>query len=50
MSLQARPIPPIPELTAKIARHAFRKGNAYMQMRDALGTFFINDQFTDLTS
>lgn len=37
MSLQTRPIPPIPDLTAKVARRAFRKGNAYMQMRDVLG-------------
>src|SRR5713226_8612776 len=48
MSLQAQPIPPIPEMTAKIARRAFRKGNVYMQMRDVLGTFFSDDQFTDL--
>lgn len=48
MSLQTRPIPPIPALTAKVARAAFRKGNVYMQMRDALGTFFTDDQFTDL--
>jgi len=48
MSLQTRPIPPIPHLTAKVARAAFRKGNVYMQMRDLLGTFFTNDQFTDL--
>jgi transposase len=48
MSLQTRPIPPIPELTARVARRAFRKGNVYMQMRDVLGTFFTNDQFTDL--
>ncbi len=48
MSLQAQPIPPIPELTAKIARRAFRKGNVYMQMRDVLGTFFTDDQFADL--
>lgn len=48
MSLQAHPIPPIPDLTAKIARRAFRKGNIYMQMRDVLGTFFTDDQFADL--
>jgi transposase len=48
MSLQAQPIPPIPELTARIARAAFRKGNVYMQMRDLLGTFFTDDQFADL--
>jgi len=48
MSLQAQPIPRIPEATTKIARRAFRKGNVYMQMRDLLGTFFTDDQFTDL--
>jgi transposase len=48
MSLQTRPIPPILDLTVKIARRAFRKGNVYMQMRDVLGTFFTNDQFIDL--
>jgi len=32
MSLQAQPIPAIPEITAQIARRAFRKGNVYMQM------------------
>jgi transposase len=48
MSLQPQSIPPIPDLTAKVARRAFRKGNAYMQMRDILGTFFTDDQFADL--
>lgn len=48
MSLQVRSIPPIPELTAAVAHRAFRKGNTYMQMRDVLGTFFIDDQFIDL--
>lgn len=48
MSLQSRPIPPVPELTAQIARRAFRKGSVYMQMRDVLGAFFTDDQFADL--
>jgi transposase len=48
MSLRPQAIPPIPDLTAKIARRAFRKGNVYMQMRDVLGTFFTDDLFTDL--
>jgi transposase len=48
VSLQSRPIPPIPDLTARIARRAFRKGSVYMQMRDVLGIFFTNDQFADL--
>jgi transposase len=48
MSLQTHPIPPVPEITAQVARRAFRKGNVYMQMRDVLGTFFTDDQFPDL--
>jgi transposase len=48
MSLQAQSIPRIPKATAQIARRAFRKGNVYMQMRDVLGSFFTDDQFTDL--
>ncbi|MBC6952414.1 transposase, partial [candidate division KSB1 bacterium] len=48
MSLQPQAIPPIPNLTSQVAHAAFRKGNAYMQMRDVLGTFFTDDQFTDL--
>ncbi|MCQ3933175.1 MAG: IS1182 family transposase [Chloroflexi bacterium] len=48
MSLHAQTIAPIPDLTAQVARAAFRKGNGYMQMRDVLGTFFTDDQFTDL--
>jgi transposase len=48
MSLQPQAIPSIPDLTAKVARRAFRKGNVYMHMRDVLGTFFTDDQFADL--
>jgi transposase len=41
-------IPEVPESTAKAARAAFRKGNRYMQMRDELGTLFVDEQFKDL--
>lgn len=50
MSLQAKPRLDIPELTAEIARAAFPKGNIYMQMRDELGVFYDDTQFTDLFS
>jgi transposase len=50
MSLQAEPLFDIPELTAEIAQAAFPKGNTYMQMRDSLGVFFDDEQFTDLFS
>lgn len=48
MSLRTQSIPPIPDLTSKVAQRAFRKGNTYMHMRDVLGTFFTDDQFADL--
>jgi transposase len=48
VSLQPQAICTIPDLTAQVARRAFRKGNVYMQMRDVLGTFFTDDQFADL--
>ncbi len=38
MSLQPRPINPVPEQTARVARAAFRKGNVFIRMRDELGT------------
>lgn len=50
MSLPAKPLLEIPELTSAIARAAFPKGNIYMQMRDELGVFYDNAQFTDLFS
>jgi transposase len=50
MSLQTQPLFDIPELTAEIARAAFPKGNIYMQMRDELGVFYDNEQFTALFS
>ena len=48
MSIHPQPVPEIPALTTKVARAAFPKGNVYMQMRDVFGTFFQDDQFTDL--
>lgn len=50
MSLQAEPIFDVPDHTARIARAAFPKGNIYMQMRDELGVFYDDEQFTDLFS
>ena len=48
MSLHPRYVPDIPDETARVAKAVFRKGNPYMKMRDELGTFFTDDQFTDL--
>ncbi len=50
MSLQPRPVPPVPEQTILVARAAFSKGNLYMRLRDELGTFYSDQNFADLYS
>ena len=37
MSLKPSPVPDVPELTARVARAAFPKGNPYLRLRDELG-------------
>jgi transposase len=48
MSLKPSPIAPIPEETARVARAAFRKGNALLKLRDELGAIFADADFADL--
>jgi transposase len=48
VSLKPRPVPDVPELTARVARAAFPKGNPYLRLRDELGTVFRDDHFADL--
>ena len=50
MSLRPRPIEPVPDQTAQVARAAFVKGNPYLTLRDELGTIFHDDDFADLYS
>src|SRR6266705_2971006 len=50
MSLRPHVLAPVPEETARVARAAFPKGNPYLTLRDALGTIFQEDDFTDLYS
>ncbi len=50
MSLRTESIPDVPEGTARVARAAFPKGNLYLKMRDELGTFYEDEDFTDLFS
>jgi len=38
----------IPEETLRVARAAFPKGNVYMMMRDHLGQFYRDEDFTTL--
>ena len=48
MSLKLRPVPDVPELTARVARAAFPEGNPYLQLRDELGPVFRDADFADL--
>lgn len=50
MLLNAEIIPDIPENTVRVAKAAFPKGNIYMKMRDELGAFYQDSDFTDLFS
>ena len=48
MSMQPTPIDPVPDLTIRVARAAFPKGNPYLTLRDQLGVIFQDDDFVDL--
>jgi transposase len=48
MCLHPELIPPVPEITAKVAKAAFPKGNKYMRLRDELGVFYQDEEFVDL--
>ena len=50
MSLSPRPIEPIPESTARVARQAFPKGNRYLLLRDELGPIYTDAEFATLFS
>ena len=50
MSLHISPVPPVPEETLRIALTAFPKGNIYLQIRDTLGSIYIDEDFIDLFS
>jgi transposase len=48
VSLKPSPAPDVPELTARVARAAFPKGNPYLRLRDELGPVFRDGDFADL--
>jgi transposase len=48
MCLHPQTIPLVPETTACIAHKAFPKGNLYLRMRDELGVFFQDQDFSAL--
>ena len=47
MSLQPRPAPQVPEMTARVARAAFPKGCLAIRVRDQLGSLFADEEFVD---
>src|SRR5438270_7696565 len=48
MSLKILPIPPVPEETARVARACFPRGTLVLQLRDALGALYHDEDFADL--
>ncbi len=48
MSMRPKPIGPVPEDTARVAKAAFPKGNVYIQMRDVLGRIYDDEDFSEL--
>ena len=48
MSLKPKPIEPVPEETARVARAVFRRGSPLLKLRDELGTVFTDADFADL--
>ena len=48
MSMKPHGLEPIPEETMRVARKAFRKGTLIMNLRDALGPIYDDEQFARL--
>src|SRR5436309_7490076 len=48
MSLQPQAVYVVPEETARVARAAFPKGNAYLRMHDELGRLYADQDFAAL--
>jgi transposase len=48
MSMHPQPIGPVPQDTARVARAAFPKGNAYIEMRNVLGTIYDDEDSAEL--
>jgi transposase len=47
MSMQSRPWPDVPELTERVARASFPKGNLAMRLRDELGLVYDDERFSE---
>src|SRR5688500_6210966 len=48
MSLTPHDVEQVPTETARVARAAFPKGNAYLRLRDQFATLFRDETFADL--
>lgn len=48
MSLKSLPIPAIPEETVRVVGACFPQGTLIVQMRDALGALYSDEDFADL--
>ena len=48
MSMHPRPIGPVPEDAARVARAAFPEGTTYMRTRDVLGAIYDDEDFAPL--
>src|SRR6478672_6036089 len=48
MSLKILAIPPVPEETARVVPACFPHGTLVVQLRDALGTLYSDEDFADL--
>src|SRR5260370_4459196 len=48
MSLKILPIPAVPEETARVVRACFPHGTLVVQLREALGTLYGDEDFADL--
>jgi transposase len=48
MAMRSQPIGPVPKDTARVAKAAFPKGSAYIEIRDVLGSIYEDEDFADL--
>lgn len=48
MSLKILPIPAVPDETARVVRACFPRGNLVVEVRDALGALYSDEDFADL--
>jgi transposase len=48
MSLRCQTVGPVPDETARVAKAVFSKGNAYLSIRDKLGTIYTDELFAAL--